>query len=170
MAYYPTTPGYNPVSVPPNNGTFGNYQNGYAQSNYGASMMPYQQSQNWYPNMYGTYGGSQTSVNNQNMKWVQGRAGAEAYQLEPNSRAVLFDSESQTFYIKEVGPDGRPQPLMANLAASQNAQTSRILADNAAQTVALEQYLNPTPVPAYMVQNPNCCGNFYNGCGCGYNG
>ena len=60
------------------------------------------------------------------------------------------------------------QLTMANLAASQTAQTSRILADNAAQTVALEQYLNPVPVPAYMVQNPNCCaGNYFNGCGCG---
>ena len=60
------------------------------------------------------------------------------------------------------------QLTMANLAASQTAQTSRILADNAAQTVALEQYLNPVPVPAYVVQNPNCCaGNYFNGCGCG---
>ena len=58
------------------------------------------------------------------------------------------------------------QLTMANLAASQNAQTSRILADNAAQTVALEQYLNPTPVPAYQVQNPKCCRNFFGGCGC----
>ena len=56
------------------------------------------------------------------------------------------------------------QLTMANLAASQTAQTGRILADNAAQTVALEQYLNPTPVPAYVVQNPNCCTNT---CGCG---
>ena len=57
------------------------------------------------------------------------------------------------------------QLTMANLAASQTAQTSRILADNAAQTVALEQYLNPVPVPAYVVQNPNCCANGWNGCG-----
>lgn len=56
------------------------------------------------------------------------------------------------------------QLTMANLAASQTAQTGRILADNAAQTVALEQYLNPVPVPAYVVQNPNCCQNT---CGCG---
>ena len=55
---------------------------------------------------------------------------------------------------------------MANLRASQLDQTSRILADNAAQTVALEQYLNPTPVPAYVVQNPNCCQQ-NTGCGCG---
>ena len=54
----------------------------------------------------------------------------------------------------------------ANGAASQNAQTARILADNAAQTVALEQYLNPTPKPAYIVQNPNCCTQ--NTCGCGF--
>lgn len=55
---------------------------------------------------------------------------------------------------------------MANLKASQTAQTGRILADNAAQTVALEQYLNPVPVPAYVVANPNCC-NTGNTCGCG---
>ena len=57
------------------------------------------------------------------------------------------------------------QLTMANLAASQTAQTARILADNAAQTNALEQYLNPVPIPAYQVQNPNCCN--YNACGCG---
>ena len=59
------------------------------------------------------------------------------------------------------------QLTMANLAASQTAQTSRLLADNTAQTVALEQYLNPTPVPAYVVQNPNCCTQNA-GCGCGF--
>lgn len=58
------------------------------------------------------------------------------------------------------------QLTMANLSASQTAQTSRILADNSAQTVALEQYLNPSPVPAYVVQNPNCCSQNV-GCGCG---
>ena len=53
---------------------------------------------------------------------------------------------------------------LANLAASQNAQTAAITADNHAQTMALEQYLNPVPIPAYMVQNPNCCTQT---CGCG---
>ena len=60
------------------------------------------------------------------------------------------------------------QLAAANTAALVGAQTSRVLADNAAQTQALEQYLNPAPIPAYVVQNPNCCaGNYYNGCGCG---
>lgn len=56
------------------------------------------------------------------------------------------------------------QLTMANLAASQTAQTAKILADNAAQTSALEQYLAPVPRPAYVVQNPNCCAQIY-GCG-----
>lgn len=58
----------------------------------------------------------------------------------------------------------RQQINMMNLAASQNLQTAQLLADNAAQTNALEQYLAPTPRPAYVVQNPNCCQQF--GCGC----
>jgi len=61
------------------------------------------------------------------------------------------------------------QLTMANLAASQTAQTGVLLADNARQTTALEQYLNPVPIPAYVVQNPNCCTNNWNGCGCGSN-
>ena len=58
----------------------------------------------------------------------------------------------------------RAQITALNLAASQNAQTATILANNEAQTVALERYLAPTPVPAYVVQNPNCCTQNY-GCG-----
>lgn len=56
------------------------------------------------------------------------------------------------------------QLTMAQLAASQNAQTAAIIANNEAQTTALEQYLAPVPRPAYVVQNPNCCST---GCGCG---
>ena len=58
------------------------------------------------------------------------------------------------------------QLTMAQLAASQGAQTAAIMAHNEAQTTALEQYLAPVPRPAYVVQNPNCCQNQWN-CGCG---
>lgn len=56
------------------------------------------------------------------------------------------------------------QLTMANLAASQNAQTAAILANNEAQTAALEQYLAPTPRPAYVVPSPYCCNQYGNGC------
>lgn len=60
----------------------------------------------------------------------------------------------------------RQEIALKDLAASQNLQTAQLVADNAAQTAALEQYLNPAPIPAYMVQNPNCCPQNF-GCGCG---
>ena len=59
------------------------------------------------------------------------------------------------------------QLTMANLAASQNAQTAAILTDNLAQTQAIEQYLAPVPRPAYVVQNPNCCTQNFGCSGCG---
>lgn len=62
----------------------------------------------------------------------------------------------------------RGQLTAANNAIARTSDTATILADNARQTVALEQYLNPTPVPSYIVQNPNCCQpNIGFGCGCG---
>ena len=59
------------------------------------------------------------------------------------------------------------QLTMANLAASQGAQTAAILANNDAQTAALEKYLAPVPIPAYVVQNPNT-GSYGTTCGCSF--
>lgn len=59
----------------------------------------------------------------------------------------------------------RSELLYARGQASQDVQTAQLIADNNRQTVALEQYLNPVPVPAYIVANPNCCQQ--NSCGCG---
>lgn len=65
----------------------------------------------------------------------------------------------------------RTQINLANLSASQNLQTQQILAGQERSVGVLEQYLSPTPIPAYVVQNPNCCSYNYSGCGCsGYAG
>lgn len=69
---------------------------------------------------------------------------------------------------RRINDQLRTQLNLAQLAASQNAQTAQILSDNQAQTAALENYLNPPARPAYIVQNPNCCANMYGmGCNCG---
>ena len=46
-----------------------------------------------------------------------------------------------------------------------NSLGDRLQASQDNQTAALEQYLAPVPRPAYIVQNPNCCGFGYGGCG-----
>lgn len=63
----------------------------------------------------------------------------------------------------------RTQVSDAKFDASQNAQTATIAAGQRNLANEVEQYVLPTPRPAYVVQNPNCCGNNYGwgGCGCG---
>lgn len=63
----------------------------------------------------------------------------------------------------------RNQNSLAQSAAAFNALGDRFQASQDVQTSALEQYLAPTPRPAYIVQNPNCCTNNFGfgGCGCG---
>ena len=53
-------------------------------------------------------------------------------------------------------------------AISQTAQTAALIQDNNNQTANLIRAINPAPVPAYQVPNPNtgCCGGNYYGCGC----
>ncbi len=89
-------------------------------------------------------------------------------QNNANTQAILDKMCQQEMdALKTQNANLQTQLNMANLAASQTAQTAQILRDNAAQTVALEQYLNPAPVPAYVVQNPSCCNQMFNGYGCG---
>ena len=86
-----------------------------------------------------------------------------------NTQAILDKMCQQEIdALKTQNANLQTQLNMMNLAQSQTAQTAQILADNASQTTALEQYLAPVPRPAYIVANPNgCnCGNNF-GCGCG---
>ena len=86
-----------------------------------------------------------------------------------NTQAILDKMCQQEIdALKTQNANLQTQLNMMNLAQSQSAQTAQILADNASQTTALEQYLAPVPRPAYIVANPNGCNcnnNF--GCGCG---
>lgn len=66
----------------------------------------------------------------------------------------------------------RTQLSMAQLAASQNAQTATLTADNAAQTQYIVNRVAPYPTPSYIVGNPYQSVNTGCGCnsGCGCNG
>ena len=60
----------------------------------------------------------------------------------------------------------RSELLYARGQASQDVQTAAIQAGQRALANEVEQYVLPTPRPAYVVANPNCC-QAVNGCGCG---
>lgn len=60
----------------------------------------------------------------------------------------------------------RSELMYARGQASQDVQTAAIQAGQRALANEVEQYVLPTPRPAYIVQNPNCCQQ-YTGCACG---
>lgn len=62
----------------------------------------------------------------------------------------------------------RSELLYARGQASQDVQTAAIQAGQRALANEVEQYVAPKAIPAYMVQNPNCCYNpCGTNCGCG---
>lgn len=81
-------------------------------------MVPYNQSYSPYNNPYQAYT-PPTAANymqpvqpdNSGMIWVQGESGAKAYPVQNGKSVVLFDSESEHFFIKTTDMSGMPQPL-----------------------------------------------------------
>lgn len=104
---------------------------------------------------------------------------ADRYEAQQNARDIIENANRNNQMIldklcsleldakNDRIADLERQLTMANLSASQTAQTAQLLADNSRQTAVLEDYLNPVPRPAFLVQNPNCC-NQTASCGCGF--
>ncbi len=94
---------------------------------------------------------------------------ADRYEASNNTRDIIQSQTAGTQAIldklcaleidnyKRENENLRSQLNMASLAASQGSQTAQILAGQAARASEVEQYVNPTPRPAYIVQNPSCC-------------
>lgn len=49
-----------------------------------------------------------TQGQNNGITWVSGEAGAKAYLVAPNTTVQLWDSESQTIYLKSADASGMP--------------------------------------------------------------
>lgn len=61
---------------------------------------------NYFPASYQPY--QMPQPNTAGIIWIQGEAGAKSYMVAPNTTAVLFDSESQTIYLKSADATGMP--------------------------------------------------------------
>ena len=90
------------------------------------------------------------------------------YNMQAQHNATMIAIDKVGDRVIDYLNNTRMQDLQAEnqalkLAASQAVQNNTIKGYMAEQFA----YYNPRPVPAYQVQNPNCCcGNGY-GCGCG---
>ena len=105
---------------------------------------------------------TRANCNENNQKILDKLCQLELDGIKQNYEGQLRALQNQ---INAIGAENQS----LKFAASQGAQTAQILANNEAQTVALEQYLAPVPRPAYIVQQPNCCANNFGTCN-GYAG
>lgn len=53
--------------------------------------------------------------------WVQGEAGAKSYLVAPNNTVQLWDSESQTIYLKSADASGMPTMKILDYKIRDNA-------------------------------------------------
>lgn len=86
----------------------------------------------------------QPIMQNQNQQngviWVQGEAGAKSYLVAPNNTVQLWDSESQTIYLKSADASGMPsmkvldytiRDLAKNTPSAQSAVSADKISDYA---------------------------------------
>lgn len=110
-----------------------------------------------YPNMQSQQIQSQY---NQNMIWVQGVEGAKSYWVAPGNAVLLMDSESQTFYIKSAGLDGKPNSLeifdyTQRVENSQDGTTKTKENNTAPEPIDMSQYVTKDEVRAMIKEMSN---------------
>ena len=103
-----------------------------AYNNYSYQTYPY--SPQTYPYAPQTYAPQQSSPapqQNNSIIWVQGEAGAKSYLVAPNSTVTLWDTESETIYIKSADASGMPNMKVLDYKIRGNAvETANIPMQN----------------------------------------
>ena len=82
--------------------------------------MTYQPQQMYYPQMPQQSQGQQTP-NGNSLIWVSGEAGAKAYLVAPNTTVTLWDSESQTIFLKSADATGMPSMKILDYTIRSNS-------------------------------------------------
>ena len=80
----------------------------------------------YYPNQFNSYpaqinGSGSQPTQQSSIIWVQGEAGAKSYLVAPNTTVQLWDSESQTIYLKSADGSGMPSIKVLDYTIRQEA-------------------------------------------------
>lgn len=92
----------------------------------------------------------------QTQNLVSNESAATRLAIQEQTQAILDKlCEQEIESLRQANVSLQNQVNMLNLAASQNAQTAALVADNTAQTQYIVNRVAPYPVPAYVVPNPS---------------
>ena len=72
--------------------------------------------------------------------WVQGESGAKAYPVQNGKSVVLFDSESEHFFIKTADASGMPQPLRVFSYSETNENEMKAPAIDTSQFITRDEF------------------------------
>ena len=72
--------------------------------------------------------------------WVQGEGGAKAYPVQNGKSVVLFDSESEHFFIKTADASGMPQPLRIFSYSETNGNEMKAPAIDTSQFITRDEF------------------------------
>jgi hypothetical protein len=67
----------------------------------------------------------QSPVQNTNIIWVSGEAGAKSYLVAPNTTVQLWDSEAQVIYLKSADASGMPSMKIIDYTIRNAAPTTQ---------------------------------------------
>ena len=88
---------------------------------------------NGFPASYPYYGGYNQQGNtytqqNSGITWVQGESAAKSWFVAPNTTVALWDSESQTIYLKSADASGMPSMKTIDYTIRDNAGSQQPIA------------------------------------------
>lgn len=98
---------------------------------------------NYYPGMYQPAPVQQQNANG-GIIWVSGEAGAKAFLVAPNTTVQLWDSESQTIYLKSADASGMPSIKILDYVAREATNTPKV-----AETINLDDYVTRKDFDAF---------------------
>ena len=79
---------------------------------------------------------------NNGVIWVQGEAGAKSYLVAPNNTVQLWDSESQTIYLKSADASGMPTMKVLDYTIRESASTPSSAASSPSPQYATKEDLD----------------------------
>ena len=94
----------------------------------------------------------QAQANNNNLIWVQGEAGAKSYLVAPNTTVQLWDSESQSIYLKSADASGMPSMKILDYTIRDSAPVNAPVMAQQMQQVNTMDYATRAEIDAITAQ------------------
>lgn len=107
----------------------------------------------YYPQQYQPQMPQQPAQQNSgSIIWVQGEAGAKSYLVAPNTTVQLWDSESQTIFLKSADASGMPSMKILDYTIRSQTPVNGPVSASAAQGVSGQDYATKADVEALAGQ------------------